>query len=393
MARQEYIDLATLQDVIKEQVGHIEAWVKVELDSCKCSGGHWYLGLIQKSADGEELAKARGIIWRWKADLVNYFRQASGKELCAGISILVRVTVNYDARYGMSLIINDLDAEYTTGQREKEKQATLKKLGSEGLMEAQQELALPYLPGRIAVISSADAAGYGDFTRQLEQNQYGFLFDTTLFHSVMQGDSCPQSIADSIELACEEPGAYDLILILRGGGAESDLFCYDDYNLCRAIASCPIPVLTAIGHERDYHIADMVAREYFKTPTALAAFLVDWVADVEAEWTASVRAIKFALGSRISVLENETKRCVSNISFALNSCLTALDHRLEMLENRIKAADPRSILSQGYVLASDSKGNILKSAKAAAKGDDFKLRFKDGLWDCRIEDTRINKRI
>lgn len=368
MSQGSYIDLATLQDVIREQIGEIEVWVKAEIDSCNCSGGHYYLGLIQKNSKGAELAKARAIIWRWKADLVNYFKKASGKDLGAGMEVLVRVSVNYDARYGMSLIINDIDADYAIGQREKEKKETIEKLTQEGLLEAQKELALPFLPGRIAVISSADAAGFGDFKKQLAQNQYGYRFDFHLFHSLMQGDNAPASMINSLQEICAERGAYDIVLIMRGGGAESDMFCYDDYQLCRAIAACPLPVLTAIGHDRDFHIADMVANQSFKTPTALGAFLVEWVLNVE----------------------SEVNRCVSNIIFALNASLAGMEHSVSMLEASIKAADPRNILSHGYVLASDASGRIIKSADAAKKGDEFKLRFANGLWDCKIEDVKLS---
>lgn len=386
-----YIDLATLQDVIKEQIGELEAWVKAELDSCSCSGGHWYLGLIQKNDRSQELAKARAVIWRYHSDLVSYFRKETGKDLAAGMNVLLRVKVNYDARWGLSLNVVDIDADYTVGQRELERQRTIKALTDEGLMEQQKELALPFLPGRIAVISSAEAAGYGDFTKQLAQNSYGFKFDCTLFNAIMQGDYSPSSIISAIEDICEEAGAYDLILIMRGGGAQSDMFCFDDCDMCRAIANCPVPVLTAIGHDRDFHIADMVANAYFKTPTALAAFLVDWVADVEAVWTQAVEGIRYGLSEKIAKLETETRRCVSNISFAFGALISNMEHQVQLLGSRIDNADPRSILRQGYVLAADEKGNVIKSASAHKKGDSFRLRFNDGSWNCGINEVRLEK--
>lgn len=384
MAQESYIDLATLQDVIKEQIGEIEAWVKVEIDSVSSSGGHYYLGLVQKSAKGTELAKARAIIWRSHADLVAYFKEATGKPLQAGMELLMFVSVNYDSRFGMSLIVKDIDADFTVGQREQQRLAAIKKLQDEGLIDRQKGLEMPLLPGRIAVISSSGAAGYGDFVNQLGGNAYGFTFDLTLFDSVMQGDSSPASVCESLAAICEEEGSYDLVVIMRGGGAQSDMFCFDDYNMCREIALCPIPVITAIGHDRDFHIADMVAAEYLKTPTALAAYLVDWVAGVEMQWQDSVDRIRFALSSRIGALEQETERCISNIRFALNASMDRMDNSLALLENRISQADPRSILSQGYVLACDSEGNILKNAAAASEGDSFTLRFKDGRWECEI---------
>ncbi len=390
MTEEKYIDLLTLQTVIKEQVDGIEAWVKVEVDSCNQSGGHHYLGLIQKSEKGAELAKARGIIWRSHADLLAYFKEETGKDLAAGMEILAYVSVSYDARFGLSLVIKDIDPEYTIGRREQEKKETMRRLAEEGLVEAQKELALPFLPGRIAVISSSTAAGYGDFMKQLSENPYGFVFNTTLFDSLMQGDSSPKSVAESLKRVCESPDPYDLVVVMRGGGAESDMFCFDDYQMCRAIASCHIPVLTAIGHERDFHIADMVANEYFKTPTALAAFLVQWVADVEMKWTSVVDEIRLGLDRRINALANETSRCVSNIAFALGATLSRMDHSVSLLEQSIRQADPREILRQGYVMATDRSGRLLRSASSAGKGDEFVLRFADGCWDCEVKDIKRN---
>lgn len=387
MTQETYIDLATLQDVIKEEIGQIEAWVKAEIDSVSSSGGHYYLGLVQKSAKGMELAKARAIIWRSHADLVAYFQEVTGKALQAGMEVLLYVGVNYDARFGMSFIVKDIDADFTVGQREQQRLAAIKALQDEGLMDRQKGLELPYLPGRIAVISSAGAAGYGDFVNQLSNNAYGFKFDLTLFDSVMQGDSSPASVTESIHAICEEENAFDLVVIMRGGGAQSDMFCFDDLGMCREIAQCPIPVISAIGHDRDFHIADMVAAEYVKTPTALAAYLVDWVAEVESGWQDCVDRIRFALVSRIADLEKETQRCCSNIRFALNASLDRMNHAVELLESRIRQADPRSILSQGYVLACDKNGNIMKAVSDGSAGDEFTLRFKDGRWECEIKRT------
>lgn len=366
MEEKGYIDLATLQDCIAQQLEGVQAWVKVELDSCKCSGGHWYLGFIQKDARGNELAKARGIIWRSQSDLVSYFRSESGKDLQAGMEILVFAQVNYDARFGLSLIVKDIDADYTVGQRELQKQAAIKALTQEGLIQRQKSLNLPFLPESIAVISSSDAAGYGDFMRQIGGNQYGFRFNTTLFQSQMQGDACPGAIASCLDAICEEPGAYDLVIILRGGGAESDLFCYDDLKLCRAIALCPVPVITAIGHERDFHIADMVANEYFKTPTAAADFLIDWFAQVE----------------------QQVSDAVDNIRFAFSAIIREMEYSVKVLEQSIYAADPRNILKQGYVLASDARGRIIKNASQGREGDRFTLSFSDGKWECTIDEKK-----
>lgn len=385
----EYIELSALQNLIKSRVGDIQAWVKVEIDSHSESGGHHYFGLIEKSKTGAELAKARGIVWRSNALIINQFQAATGKKLGAGLSVVMLVSVNYDARFGLSLIIHEIDAKYSIGLRELEKKETIRRLTESGLMDIQKStLGLPFLPSRIAVISSSEAAGYGDFMKHLSTNRYGFKFDITLFHSYMQGDNAPGSIVSSIGTVCHE-GGFDLVLILRGGGAESDLFCFDDYSMCEAIASCPLPVLTAIGHERDFHIADMVAWEHFKTPTALADFLIDWVHEVEQGWMDVLVGIQQALMDRlVHPAEMETGRCVDNIRFALNANLNELDHKVTLLEASIKSSDPRNILKQGYVLATDSAGNVLKKASSKQVGDEFRLRFSDGSWKCSINEVK-----
>lgn len=387
--RPDVLELSALQNLIKARVNGMEAWVRVEIDSHSESGGHHYLGLIEKSPKGSELARARGIIWKTNASIIQRFQTATGKRLDAGISIVILVTVNYDARFGLSLIIHDIDESFSIGLRELEKQETIRKLTGAGLMNLQKEtLGLPFLPSRIAVISSSEAAGYGDFVKHLSTNQYGYKFNTVLFNSFMQGDNAPASIISSISSICDE-GGYDVILILRGGGAESDLFCFDDRAMCEAIASCPVPVLTAIGHERDFHIADMVAWEHFKTPTALADFLIDWVHEAELVWMDAVAGIKDTLMERlVHSAEMETERCVSNIRFALNAGINELDHRLALIEAGIKAGDPRNILEQGYVLATDDKGNVLKNAASRNIGDEFRLRFKDGQWFCTVNDVK-----
>lgn len=387
----EYIELSELQNFIKGRVCDIQAWVKVEIDSHSESGGHHYFGLIEKSKKGVELARARGIVWRSNALVISQFQAATGKKLAAGMSVVVLVSVNYDARFGLSLIIHEIDASYSIGQRELEKKETIRLLTENGLMDLQKSsLGLPFLPSRIAVISSAEAAGYGDFMKHLGTNQYGYVFNTVLFNSFMQGDNASPSIVSSISSICDE-GGYDVILILRGGGAESDLFCFDDRSMCEAIASCPVPVLTAIGHERDFHVADMVAWEHFKTPTALADFLIDWVHGAEQVWMDAVAGIKDALMERlVHSAEMETERCVSNIRFAFNANLNELDHKVTLLEASIKSSDPRNILKQGYVLATDSAGNVLKNASSKQAGDEFRLRFKDGQWHCTVNDVKTN---
>jgi len=433
LEQEHYIELSDLQNLIKSKIGYLDLWVKAEIDSHSVVRGHHYLGLLQKNQDGKETARAKGIIWYSRESIIRQFMASTGVELKAGISIVFRATIEYHPVFGLSLVILDLDSSFTIGQRELERKAAIERLTQMGAMEKQQSLSLPYLPTKIAVLSSKDAAGYGDFMKHLSGNTEGFAFDVTLFQSLMQGTSCPSSIQEGMARIVAS-GQFDLILILRGGGAESDLYCYDDFGLSLCIANCPVPVLTAIGHERDYHISDMVAKRHFKTPTALADFLIEWVDEVDSGMLNLATSIKLALqerlnteDSRISSIfnqvkytlasrvnemsvtimqtlhkleaslvdwyrnaESETSRLILNIRFALNANINRLDSELALLDTGIKAADPRNILKQGYVLAADKNGNILKNAASGNAGDSFSLRFEDGHWDCTIDKTKIH---
>lgn len=358
----ETVSLSELQAIIKQNIGQIRLWIKAEVESHNERGGHHYLNLIQKSPDGEMLAKASARIWRSNAHILSEFKQATGKDVTMGMSITVLASVDYHPLYGLTLIISEIDSSCEIGERELEKMRTMKRLQEEELLDCQKELALPFLPFRLAVISSESAAGYGDFCRHLKGNSYGYTFGHKLFPALMQGESAAASICSAIKNV-EETGGFDFIIILRGGGADYDLFCYDDYELCKAIALSHVPVLTAIGHEKDFHLADLVANEHFKTPTAVANFLIDW----------------------LSGIEEETERCFDNIRFALGAAIGRRENELALLESSIFSANPLNILKQGYVLACDEMGKVVKSASQAHAGDKFTLRFADGKWESRIE--------
>lgn len=358
----DYIELSELQAIVSERLEELEFWVKVEIESHRVVKGHHYINLIEKKEGGLITAKASAHIWASNSHILDEFEWICGKSLEAGMTVVVKVVVDYHPVYGLALEILELDPNFTLGQRELEKQRTIAELEKSGAMERQKRLALSYLPGKIAVISSSDAAGYGDFSKHLEGNSFGYVFKYELFQSLMQGENAPSSIITAMKKVLSE-GGFDLVLILRGGGAESDLFCYDDRTLCQFISDYPLPVFCAVGHERDFHICDMVSKEYFKTPTAVANALIDWVQTVEAE----------------------VQRVSLGISFALKSKLALMENQLSLLEMGIKAADPRQILKQGYLLAVGSDGKLLKKAAQGAVGEGFKLKFGDGDWHCEIE--------
>ena len=365
MPDQETISLLELQEMIRDGVESAvpdKLWVKAEVASIQArNNGHCYLELCENE-DGRMLAKARAVIWKgiWFA-LRKYFVDATGSDLAPGMQILARVQANYSELYGLTLVIDEIEPQFTIGAAELEKRKTIEKLEKEGLIEKQKELTLADLPYSLAVISAGDAAGYGDFCRHLEENEYGFRFSVTLFQAMMQGEQAPESISDALQ-EIEAAGGYDAILIMRGGGSRLDLACFDDYGLAFAIANCSIPVFTAIGHDRDYSVADMVAYDFVKTPTALADLFIDAFAAEDERISSFSNRLRLALAGKISTMENA----------------------VALLEHRIKAADPRNILTRGYSLVTDAFGVVLKSAAALRPGDSLRIHFADGSVDVQV---------
>ena len=366
----EYIDLLELQSQLREEIESSfpeRVWLRAEIASLQAkTNGHCYLDLAQ-SEQGRIVAKAKAVIWRSRfAPLRAYFREATGGELAAGMEVLLRVQVSYSELYGLSLTVDEIEPRFTLGAAELQRRRTLEKLEADGLLDKQQELEPALLPYRLAVISARDAAGYGDFRRHLEENAYGFVFAPELFEATMQGEDAPASIVDALERVECAPEPFDAVLILRGGGSALDLACFDDYGLGFAIANCPIPVYTAIGHDRDVHVADRVAYDAVKTPTALADRFIDAFA---------------AEDERISSYGNRLR-----MAFAAH--LAAMEQRLSALGDRIRGADPRNVLSRGYTLVTDARGIVVKSARQLPAGTRFKLLFADGTVEAVVKEDK-----
>ena len=364
----EILDLFDLQQKLKMGVECLfpkRVWIRAEVSAVKArNGGHCYLELSQ-SAEGSLVAKTSAVIWSSKYRFIApYFQSVTGSPISEGMVVLVEVQVSYSELYGLSLVINDIDPEYSVGAKALEKQKTIERLQAEGLMDLQEGLEMPALPRRLAVISAEDAAGYRDFMRHLHENPYGFEFDTTLFPALMQGAGCPPSIIEALDAVMEDCGDYDAVLILRGGGAKLDLACFDDYDLAAVIAQFPLPVLTAIGHDQDHHVADMVAHTFVKTPTALADFFLSIYEDEDARLSSYMTRIRMAFNNRIALM-NST---------------------LDVLQARIKGADPRRILERGYTLALDGDGRVMKGASGRMKGEKVSVMFADGTLKCSIEE-------
>lgn len=430
-----YVDLATLLSAVKETVAEsypVPVWVKAEISSWSPrANGHCYLELSQ-SRGGKLIAQSRAMIWSWKyLSLKAFFEKETGEPLRAGITVLVQVRVSYSELYGLSLSIENIDPAFTVGEKALEKKKVIERLTRDGYMDMQKELALPDIPRRLAVITSKTAAGYQDFRNHLEAGGYAIVHD--LWEAMMQGEQAPGSISEALSEAAKKQ--YDAILILRGGGSESDLACFDDEQLAVAIATCPVPVVTAIGHDKDVHIADMVANTSVKTPTALADLFLDLYRRQDNSLDAKADRIRSAISRRISAMEMAAERRGSNISMSLGRRLSALEtalakgagrisrgllgkygvverlclnaaHRVRfaasarisqeisavaLKEARINATDPRSILSLGYVLVTGRDNKVLKTVNRVAQGDRIGVRFQDGSLTAKVEQVISNQ--
>ena len=406
-----FISLSELLSTFKEVVEDAfpgSFWVKGEITLwTPRANGHCYLDLSESRA-GQIVAQTRAIIWsRNYYDIKDRFETATGMPLKAGITVLVKARVSFSPTYGVSLFIEDIDPSFTLGEKALARKQSIEKLTNLGYMEMQKELCIPDIPRRLAVISSATAAGLQDFINHIEGNPDGYAFDISLFEAAMQGDTAAGSVIAALKEAAE--GDFDAILILRGGGSENDLSCFDDYDMAVAIAECPLPVVTAIGHDKDYHIADMVACTYVKTPTALADLFIDRFAEAEAAAeeiydrvrdavreritseqalvSMKVRAVTSALLGLHRKYEKRVDASASRIRNVATVKIGALQNVVSLLETRIASADPRALLSRGYVLVTGSDNKLLKGVGKVHPGDRIGVRFSDGSVIAHVSDV------
>lgn len=383
-------------------------WVQAEISSISPSGqGHCYLELVQKDATGRNfLAKAKANIWRgtW-LKLKPYFEAQTGETLKVGMKVLLQVTVTFHEVYGYSLVVQDIDPTYTMGDMARRRKEILEQLEKDGVIGLNRELEIPALPQRIAVISSATAAGWGDFRNQLDGNIYGFRFYVKLFPAAMQGDDVERSVISALNAVAMRREDFDVVIIIRGGGAVSELSCFDSYNLAFNIANFPLPVITGIGHERDDTVADVVAHTKVKTPTAAAEFIINRVFDTASELENLTRRMSDAITERMSaekvriermsqklpslfaVLKTRQEQVLETLWIrsvnGVRNMLTAQAHKLEIVDKSLAAADPQVILRRGYSLTR-LNGRAVKCASDLKKGDRLTTVFADGSVESEI---------
>lgn len=313
-------------------------WVRAEIAELRENrNGHCYLDLVEKDEGSDQVvARMRAMIWSYTYRMLKpYFETSTGRALSNGIKVMVKGSVEFQEVYGLSFVIKDIDPVYTMGDLEQRRQEVLKRLKDEGVLEMNKGLPLPLVPQKIAVISSAGAAGYGDFVHQLDNNAFGIAFYHKLFPALMQGEKAPQSIAEAFERIYAYAGFFDLVVLIRGGGASLDLLCFDDYWLAYHITQFPLPVITGIGHDRDISVADMVAHTSAKTPTAVAEFLISGASRVLEQVNAYSRDLK--QNTRQQLMQHQTRldRQAYQVVPKVKQWMTEKKHALATMGNRL----------------------------------------------------------
>lgn len=353
-------------------------WVRAEIASMSVRG-HCYMELVEKGENGILSAKVRATCWNNVYALLSaYFAQEAGESLHVGLQVLLEVSVEFHAVYGLSLNIWNIDPTYTLGDLAKQRQATLQQLTEDGVMELQKGLELPSLVRRIAVISSADAAGYGDFCDQLKNNRFGFSFQTQLYPAVMQGDNSAHSIIEALHSIAEQEEEWDVVVIIRGGGANTDLRCFDDYNLASHCAQFPLPIIAGIGHTRDISIVDMVVKISVKTPTAAAEWLIERVAEqVEKVGGLVLRLQRAAMGA-VNKEKNRLSLYQQRLKSAIRGAVLREQGKLGLWQKTIELHSPERIFKMGYSLTTVN-GKVINNQADVKVGDLLETHLQTGV--------------
>jgi exodeoxyribonuclease VII large subunit len=356
-----------------------EYWVEAELSECREHNGHCYLELIEKDEHtNTPVARASAKCWRQTWLMVKpYFERTTGEPLRTGMKVLLKVYAQFHEAFGFSWIVTDIDPNYTLGDMARKRLEIIRQLKEEGVFDLQRELHIPLFAKRIAVISAEHAAGYGDFCRQLEDNEYGFRFEVTLFPAIMQGEQVEQSIIAALERIYALNTSFDVVVIIRGGGATADLSGFDTLALAENVAQFPLPVITGIGHERDESILDMVAHTRVKTPTAAAALLIDHLRQVLERINSAQQRITTAIFQRIANQKMRLTNLQTLLPALVQRNLAEARHRIEMLEVLLKSHDPQRLLSRGYSITL-LNGRAVRDPQQLKAGDVLETRVEKG---------------
>ena len=383
-------------------------WIRAEISELRENqGGHCYLELIEKDSDSDTLlAKTKATIWASTYRMLKpYFESSTGQSLRAGMNVLVSVTVEFHGVYGFSLNIRDIDPTFTIGEMAARRLKIIRQLEQDGIMDMNRQLPFPELPQRLAIISSPTAAGYGDFCDQLNNDSSQFAFYIKLYPAVMQGDQAETSMISALEKIYENIDLFDVVIVIRGGGAITDLACFDSYELALNCAQFPLPVIAGIGHQRDVSILDMVAHTSVKTPTAVAEFLISKMQTAENMAINVISDIRYIIRTRIEtesrlinqtqlqikqtlrgwvlqkthMLERQKSRLQSNVRMQL----LKQNNKLSLLDKNIETHSPIFLLKHGYTITT-LNGKRITSGKQVKSGDQIRTYVSDGDFESEI---------
>lgn len=361
-------------------------WVRAEIASLT-ERGHCYMELVEKAKNNSIAAKVRATCWSHVYHLLAaYFANETGQMLSVGMQVLLQVEVSFHAVYGLSVNIVGIDPTFTLGDLARQRQQTIQRLQEDGVMELQRSLGIATLPRRIAVISAADAAGYGDFCHQLESNSGGFHFRTQLYPAVMQGEQSPASIIRALEEIAAKAEEYDVVVIVRGGGATTDLRNFDDYSLAFHCANFPLPIIAGVGHTRDVSVVDMVIHTSVKTPTAAAEWLINMMQE-EAEKVSELyvrlqRVAQYAIHKQ----QNRLEALWQALRFATQKRVSRQRNQLELWEKTISIHSPERIYRMGYSLTT-MNGKVVRSIHDVKTGEELMTHTRDGVIRSKVMDN------
>lgn len=372
--------------------------------------------LVEKDDNNNTpVARASAKCWRQTWQMMQpYFERTTGQPLRAGLKVLVKVYAQFHEAYGFSWIVTDIDPTYTLGDMARRRQEIIRQLKEEGVFDLQRELHISPFAKRIAVISASNAAGYGDFCRQLEDNEYGFRFSVQLFSATMQGELVESSVISALndvysqsqQLTAQGQQPYDVVVIIRGGGATADLSGFDTLALAENVAQFPLPIITGIGHDRDESILDMVANKHVKTPTAAATLLIDHLAQTLRRIEEAQNRLTMYIHQRISsyqvrlsniavLIPNLALQTVANahhridllesrIPITIERRITNQKHLLEQLNIKLQSLDPQILLCRGYSITLKD-GRAVRDPQQLKSGDTLETRVEKGAIKSTVQ--------
>jgi exodeoxyribonuclease VII large subunit len=404
-------------------------WVIAEISEARCNAkGHCYIELVEKQADAV-IAQMKATIWAYTyRNVAHKFEKATGESLKKGMQVLLSGNVTFHEVYGLSLNIKDIDPTYSLGEMAKKKRETIERLNKEGLIDLNKTLSLPLVPQRIAIVSSSTAAGYGDFKDHIENNPYGYRIHHELYQSLMQGEGAEESILSMLSKIKFKIHQYDVVVIIRGGGSQVDLSCFDSYRLAVEVARFPLPVISGIGHERDDTVVDIVAHTRMKTPTAVAGFIIDGIRtfeenlldlqrrlihrakDLLKEETHKFRDIVHSFTHIItSRFHHEDKKLhgtvhrlingsnqainlgtnriaieINRLSSSTRSFFQVQEDKMKQSEQGIRLLDPANVLKRGYSITY-LNNKAVKAVSEVSAGDIIETRLYDGSIESKVE--------